>query len=171
MDSIPTTAIPRKETASAAELLLVFPQFGDNAKFMLIVLCRAFGIDNRVALLNVRVDWKRDWPEPYLLSKLIRCISYPLKRCWLVTKKTLSDLGYWVRSHVCVSSHTVNAEGAAESGERSRRDTAEVVEEDHSPGPAEKSKNEFRRSLQKVFSNKERVDRIMELVGTWEDTM
>lgn len=37
----------------------------------------------------------------------------------------------------------------------------EVVEEDPSPGPAKKAKNEFRRSLQNVVSNKERVDRIM----------
>lgn len=88
-----------------------------------------------------------------------------------MAKKTLSGLGHWVQSHILVSSHTGNAEGDAESGERSRWDTAEEIEETPSQGPAEKAKNEFRRSLQKVFSKNDRVDRIIGLIGSWEDDM
>lgn len=131
-------------------------------------------MDNRVAQINSDIHYILDWPdspEPYLLSKLVRCIAYPTKRFWLVAMSYLYDLGHWVRSHACVSCHKIGAEGDAESGERSRRHTVAVIEETHSEGTAEKAKNEFRRSLQKVFSNNNRVEEIMLTIKFDEDSL
>lgn len=76
-----------------------------------------------------------------------------------------------MRSHVRISSHTLNAEGEAESGGRRRRETTSAIEETTLEGPVEKAKNEFRRSMQKVFSDNNTVNRIMVTIGTQEDYM
>lgn len=162
MDSTPSATIPRKEDASAAEHLLVFPPFGGNVRYVLTSQYRAFGFDNRVARLNYDIDWLRDWPEPYLFSKLIRCIGCPVKRCWLVTKKALSYLNRYVREHICVSYLGRHSEADFEMGERVGQEEAEATEQTILESPV---KHKFRKSLQMVFSNTDDVVWIMERVN------
>lgn len=169
MDSTPAAAISRKEIPSAAKLLLVTPPFGDISKFVLTFQYRAFGIDNRVARINFDMDWRRDWPGPCLLSKLMRRIAYPIQRCWLVTKKALLYLSRTVRANTCVPSYTEHLEGDIEMGENDRREEAAAPMVTFSESPTEKAKDEFRRSIQGVFSNSELVDRVMmDVIGCWE---
>lgn len=158
MGSTPAATIPRNEAASAAKRLLVSPHFGGNTKFVLTTRYRAFAIDNHVANLNAEINQVHDWPEPYLLSKLIRRIAYPIKRCWLVTKKALTNLCRTDRTHICVSYLTSCAEGDIEMGESFRQEEAESHEELSSQSPA---KDEFRKSLQSIFTKSDCVDRIM----------
>lgn len=123
---------------------------------MLTFRHRAFGIDNRVVRLNYAIDRRHDWPEPYLLSKLIRCIAYPLKRCWLVTKKIIFSLAVLV--HICVPSHMGHTGDDVEMGESVRGKGHEASKETSSESLAE---HEFRKSLQTTFSEVAQVDRIM----------
>lgn len=88
-----------------------------------------------------------------------------------MTTKALSDLVHYVRSHIYVSAQTGNAEADAESGERSRQDPAETVDETPSKSPAWKAKDEFRWSLQKVFSESNNVEKIMLIIEEWKDEM
>lgn len=108
------------------------------------------------------LDWRREWPEPYLLSKLIRLIAYPIKKCWPATKKVLSDLGHSVQKHICEASRAVNTEGDVELGERGTRDDTEAPEETLPESRAVKAKIESRRSLQKIFRNARWIDSVME---------
>lgn len=85
-----------------------------------------------------------------------------------MAKNALFQLGHWVRSNICVSSHILNVEGDTESGERSRWDTVEAMEETPLQGTAERAQNEFRRSLQSVFKDNYRVDEIMGCIEEWE---
>lgn len=158
LDSTPLATVPRNEVASEAELLLVSPCVGGKAKFVLIFWYRAFAIDNRVASINVEINQSQDWPEPYVLSKLIRNIVYPIKRCWLATKNALSNLCRTDRTHICTSYPTSCTEGDIELGERVRREEAKSAEEVSYGSPA---KDEFRKSLQSIFSKADCVDRIM----------
>lgn len=132
----------------------------------LTVRYRALGIDNRVARLTYVIDQRREWPEPYLLSKLIRHITYPIKKCWLVTKKALSDVICTVRVYICETFHTGRTGDDVEMGESARREEAEAHEETCSPD--KKAKNEFRKSLQKFFSE---ADLVMSNIEYWEDEM
>lgn len=119
-----------------------------------------------MARLNVRImseDWGRDWPEPYLLPKLIRCFAYPTKKCWLVTKKILSNLGRFLRKHACTSFHRGHTDGDIESIGTDDEDAPEET------SPIGKAKSEFRRSLRKMFSDAACVDEIMFNVETWGD--
>lgn len=101
----------------------------------------------------------RDWPEPYLLSKLIRCLAMPIKKCWLATSQTVSEFSRSVRSYICVSSHVGGTEFDVES--ESRNEHAATLEANLSRYPVEKAKVDFRKSLQKTFSSPYWVDRIM----------
>lgn len=58
-----------------------------------------------------------------------------------------------------------------ESGEREIRGTTEVPEEFSYEQTAEKARIEFRRSLQRVFSNVEQVNEIMRYIEDWEDKL
>lgn len=130
---------------------------------------RAFGIDNRVARLNYAIGRDREWPNPYLLSGIIRRIAYPIKGFWTVIKKALAYLGHYIREHVCVPSHTGSTEGDVESGKGVRREEAKAPEAAPTENPAEKAMDEFRGSLQKSFSDAERVNTIMNWVRAWGD--
>lgn len=88
---------------------------------------------------------------------------------WLATKKSFSDLGHSVRKHICVDTRAVNTEGDVELGERGTRDDTEAPEETLIEGRVKKAKNEFRRSLQKVFSEARWVDSVMDDVQMWEN--
>lgn len=61
---------------------------------------RAIGSDKIVARLNIEVtiaDHKRDWSEPYRISKLIRGLVRVIKTCWLllqVNKPLVSIIGF-----------------------------------------------------------------------------
>lgn len=109
----------------------------------------------------------RDWPDPYLLSRIIRFIAFPIKKCYLATKKAFSDLCCFIRVHLCVCSCARKTEGDIESGGRERREKAEGPEETPAESPAEKAKDDFRRSLQNSFSNANRVGSIMDSIQTW----
>lgn len=122
-------------------------------------------------LLNYDLSEARDWPEPYLLSTRIRRIAYPIKRCCLVTKKALSDLSHIVQAHICMLSHIGQTEGDVEMGERTRREEADVTGETSLENLVEKARNEFRRSVQSVFSEADCVDKIMKSIANWEDEM
>lgn len=143
--------------------------FSGNAKMELTFQYRAFGIDNRVARLNYDIGRDCEWPNPYLLSGIIRRIAYPIKGFLTLIKKALVYLGRYIREQICVSSHTGNTEGDVESGEGVRREEAEAPEASSSESPAEKAMVEFRGSLQKSFSDAERVKTIMNWVRAWGD--
>lgn len=128
---------------------------------------RAFGIDNRVASLNYHMIGTRDWPDPYLLSRTIRFIAYPIKKCCLATKKAFSDLCCFIWFHLCVCSCARRTESDIESGGRERREKAEGPEENPMESPVEKAKDEFRISLRNNFSNANRVDSIMHSIQIW----
>lgn len=65
-----------------------------------------------------------------------------------------------------MASRAVKTEDDVELGERGTRDEAP---EETLPGSlAEKERNEFRRSLQKIFSEAEWVDNVMDDVQDWE---
>lgn len=155
---------------------------------------RALGLDNRVARLNFELvrDWDSDcnnwtsfglwgvdnnrldqrrnfvWPEPYLLSKLVRHISFPIKRGWLATKKALSNLGHCIRKHFHRYPSSNHAGGKVESGETGGREELEASEDNSPQYSAEKAKVEFRKSLQNVFSEVNTVNGIMSYVDVWE---
>lgn len=112
---------------------------------------RAFGIDNRVAQLNLELDFDIDCEEPYLLSTFIRSIAYPVKRCWMVTKRALFALRCFLRRH-------------RDDVEPGILEKVEVTTE----SPSERVKNEFRRSLRKIFSDERHVARIMAPVNYFE---
>lgn len=162
-----------------------------NSKIVLIFRYRAFGVNNLVAHLNDYIDWECEWPEPYLLSRLIRGIVYTINRCWLGTKKALYNLGRTVRRLICVSFHTEHAGDDVEMGECSGREKAEATEEISLGSPAIKiglsgqrearasketssespAKNEFCKSLQTIFIDTNCVQWIMGIVGAWENEM
>lgn len=130
---------------------------------------RAFGIDNRVARLNYAIGRDREWPNPYLLSGIIRGIACPIKGFLTLIKKALAYLGRYIREQICVSFHAGNTEGDVESGERVIQEEAKAPEASSSESPAEKVMDEFRRSLQKSFSDPECVNTIMNWVRAWGD--
>lgn len=172
MGSTPTTEISRREVTSAAEHILVFPNFGAKAKLALTFWYRAFGIDNRVARLNCQIgveDWERDWPEPYLFSKIIRCFAYPIKKCWLVTKKALFVFGRFLRKRLCISLERGHTDRDIESKRPEGEEEVEAPEESSPEIPVSKAKNEFRRFLRKMFSDAARVEEIMRDIDIWED--
>lgn len=139
-----------------------------KAIFILTFWYRAFGLDNRVARLNCEVDWDRDWSEPSLFATLVRGITYPIKKCWLVTKKSLSNLGHYVRNLICVSSHTRHTQGDVESGERENQEEVETPEETSMESPGENVQKEFRRALEDTFSEAKWVDEIRWNIEQWE---
>ena len=50
-------------------------------------------MDRRVASLNILgLSVLIEWPEPGFLSKLVRFLAYPTKRCWLGIVKGLSTI-------------------------------------------------------------------------------
>lgn len=63
----------------------------------------------------------------------------------------------------------VNTEDDVELCERGTRDDTEALEEALPESPVKKAKNEFRRSLQKIFSEARWVDSVMDDVQVWED--
>lgn len=75
-------------------------------------------------------------------------------------------MGHSVRKHTSTSSYTGHLEDDVEVGERDNQEGTETPD-----GPVETSKNEFRTSLQKVFSDADRVERIMGSIESWEDEM
>lgn len=156
------------ELAPATQHLLV-SHLLLHTKLELTFQYRAFGIDNRVARLNYDIGRDREWPNPYLLSGIIRRIVYPIKGFLTLIKKAIVYLGRYIREQICVSSHTGNTEGDVESGEGVRREEAEVPEASSSESPAEKAMVEFRGSLRKSFSDAERVKIIMNWVRAWAD--
>lgn len=119
---------------------------------------RAFGFDNRVAKLNNELDFDIDWEEPYLLSTFIRSIAYPVKRCWMVTKRAPFALRRFLRRH----------RDNVEFGEAGTLERLEVTKETSPESPSESVKIEFRKSLRKIFSEEERVARIMRPVNYFE---
>lgn len=121
-------------------------------------------MDNHVARLNRRIDLLRDWPNPYLMSRAFRCIAYPMKMCWLETKNMFSNIGYFVRKHTCVSVHVGHAEDNVESKERHGQDDDEAPEE-----TSLTAKNEFHKSLERIFSKSDLVDGIFVSIEDWED--
>lgn len=122
-----------------------------------------------MAHLNYELAWDiTDWEEPYLLSKFIRSLAYPVKKCWLVTKKALSALGRFFRRHLCGDCHVRHTGDNVESGEAGTQQRVEAIEETASEGPSERVKNEFRKSLRKIFSEVDQVDRIMAPLNCFE---
>lgn len=171
MDSPSTAAIPRKEVASATERFLVFPPFGVIAKFLLTFRCRALGFDNRVARLNSKIGWERanrEWPEPYLLSKLIRCFVYVIKKCWLGTKKALSILRRFAKGHICTSFHIGHVDGDVESLEMDGEEQAKAPGRTAAESLVGEAKSDFCKSLHKTFSDADRVDEMMREIEFWE---
>lgn len=73
-----------------------------------------------------------------------------------------------MQKHICVASRAVNTEDDIELGEMGGRGYFEVHEEWSSAGPVEKAKKDFRRSLQKMFSDAARVESIMSDIRGWE---
>lgn len=112
---------------------------------------RAFGIDNRVARLNNREFWEHE---------------YPIKRCCLVTNKALCNIGCTIWKHIWVSSHTGDTGDNVKNqmGESVRREDGEASEEISSESPVGTVKNEFLRSLQKVFRY---ADWVMSVIDLW----
>lgn len=122
-------------------------------------------MDNRVARISYDMFWDPGRPEPYLFCKLIRRIASPIKRCWLVTKKVLTDIRLTVWSHICGLSNTRRTEEDAEMGESVTRQIPEALSTE---SPA---MNYFRKSLQTVFSEDECVDMIMESIDDKQQEM
>lgn len=180
------------ELSPATQHLLVCP-LSHLSMLKLIISTRAFGLDNHVARVNhdvvlnwdydcnnwttiqpssaVFVDldqgWKFDWPEPYLLSKLIRHVVYPIKKGYIATKTALYCLGPAIRNHVCVFSRPYHTEGQVESRKREGQEDTEVSENTPKTS-AEKAKDEFRIFLLTVFSEVNMVNGIMSYVDEWE---
>lgn len=84
-----------------------------------------------------------------------------------MTRKTLSALGHTVRKDCCISSHTGHLEGDVESGAIVTLQEFEGPERTSPEILAEKAKDEFRRSLHKVFSDPDRVEDIMSDISFW----
>lgn len=77
-------------------------------------------------------------------------------------KKALSYLSSMVRERICVSHHAGNTEGDVESGERNEREEAEAPGVTFVESPAAKiATNEFRKSVQNIFSDTSREGKIM----------
>lgn len=180
------------ELSPATQHLLVCP-LSHLYMLILTISTREFGLDNHVARVNhdvvlnwdydsnnwttiqpssaVFVDldqgWKFDWPEPYLLSKLIRHVVYPIKKGYIATKTALYCLGPAIRKHMCVFSRAYQTEGHVESRKREGQEEIEASE-NTAKKSAERAKNEFCKSLQSVFSQVNTVNGIMSYVDEWE---
>lgn len=100
---------------------------------------------------------------------MIRFIAYPIKKCWVVIKEALSNLGHYIWKYIRVVSRAVKTEGDVELGEVGGREILEANEESSSEGSARRAKTEFRSSLQKMFSDAARVEEIMKNIKLWED--
>lgn len=85
-----------------------------------------------------------------------------------MTNKVLSDLARAIRSHICKPARTEHTESDIEIGKSIKREKAEAVKATSSENS---SNNEFRKSLQMVLSEAERVDWIMKNIDEWEDNM
>lgn len=70
-----------------------------------------------------------------------------------------------------MASRAVNTEGDVELGERRILDDTEAPETVLPVSPAEKAQNEFRRSLQRIFSEARWVDNVMDDVKYWDTGM
>lgn len=83
-----------------------------------------------------------------------------------MTKKAFTNIGYYIWKHVCVRSCIEHPEGDVELGER---EGSKAIDGTLLETPVEKAKNEFRVSLQKIFSEAIWVDEIMWGIKIWED--
>lgn len=79
-----------------------------------------------------------------------------------------SNLGHFVQEHICTASRAGNTKGDIALCERGGQENSEVHEEIYPESPVEKVKKEFRRSLQKMFSDSDRVEEIMSDIERWE---
>lgn len=95
-------------------------------------------------------------------------IAHPVKRFWLVAKRALSNISRAIWTHTCLTNQPTHSGEDVEMGECVGRDEAEAPEEISSEIPV---KNEFRKSLQKVFSDANCVNRIMNNVDRMEHNM
>lgn len=155
-------------------------------KYELTMSSRAFAFDSHVARLNFEIgdnDWDRDWPEPHLLSKLVRSFAYPIRKCWLVSKNILSNIGQFITKYICKSFH--GGDGDIESMGLDGDEGFDVGARYHmiphntlggeSLVPPEKTllveieKCAFRTSLCKIFCDVGRVEEIMRDVEFWEN--
>lgn len=76
--------------------------------------------------------------------------------------QAFTNLSLSVRKHICLSSHMEHTQGDVETGERGGQEEVDAPEKPFIEGPqVTKAKNEFRRSLQKIFSETCWVDLIM----------
>lgn len=83
-----------------------------------------------------------------------------------MTKKAFTNIGYYIWKQVCARSCIEHPEGDVELGEW---EGPKAIEGTLSETPVEKAKNEFRVSLQKIFSEAIWVDEIMWGIKIWED--
>lgn len=122
-------------------------------------------MDKRVGQLH-QGFYTRDrvWPDPYLLSKLIRHIGVLTKKCVLRAKWYLMDFGHFVMGISSRSSHQGQRRGDIELGRNSRPEGAEETQ-DGLPldTQAEKAKNEYRASLLSRFGEGNFVRFIMRI--------
>lgn len=145
-----------------------------NFLLSLIHICRAFGFDSRVARLNIDIcneDWDRDWPRPYLLSKIVRFIAYPIKKFWIGSAKILFTIIRSVKRTIRTLFHTGNAglDPDVESGKREnageeKPPTREEAEEDS----VKKASNAYCAGLREAF-HEDRLEReIMLQIERWQ---
>lgn len=89
-------------------------------------------------------------PEPHILSRIVRCITHPIKKTFIATGKVLGNFPCFVRKR------TQNADDDVELSVRETFDN-----------PVETKEN-FRRSLQKQFGEDYLIKYIILFVETGE---
>lgn len=166
MDSTPKSAISGEQDSFATKHLLVFfTIFSAYVYVKLTTFFRALRLDSRVLHLNIIINCDRDWPSPYLLSRLIRSITYLIKMSCLGVKKVLYSIGQstlQLARWLSRGRHTQKIETVRSKGKLSEKDM-------DGENSVEKAKNAFRLSLLRVFGETDDIGDIMADIDLWEE--
>lgn len=127
---------------------------------------RAFGADHRVLRINGNIDWDHDWPDPYIVSKSVRCIACTMKMVSVKVAKAVSALNRVALRTIFWSSQAQRGNSQRDvesSGEASLSETGISQEE-----RAKHVKDRYLRSLKTVFGEADSLRGIMEDIERWE---
>lgn len=111
---------------------------------------RAFGFDRRVLELNWRIHWDNDFPQPYLLSTLIRFVTTPVK---MLAARFLWVVKFFfrcVKKCILCCHTTVDTDNGAAENEGAEEKSA-----------MEQALLDFRQKVENQFGNSARIDDLM----------
>lgn len=133
-------------------------------------MTRAFGIDNRVARLNNIVFWSdvnRKWPGPHLLSKAVRRIIYPIKKCCVRARKSFYSLGQSILRSMPPTSPEDRVEDVTQLDEIEHQEV--VLNGPSVSSRLDYAKDMYRISLRKTFDDVDLVQSLILDIERWEN--